>query len=199
MTPRKTGFVGHVIELPDPWRYMPGDQLLSDTVMVDWMIRRHCEFGLVDPYDPELVNPASIDLRLGDHLLIESCEHGFVRYSLENHTEQDPYELKPGQFVLAPSVETINLAPYLLGEVRLKSSRARGGLEHLNAGYCDPGWNGSKLTMELKNVLQLNTIPLWPGLRIVQMKLTKLAMTPSAHYGETGRYNGDQGAQEAKP
>ena len=27
MTPRKTGFVGHVIELPDPWRYMPGDQL----------------------------------------------------------------------------------------------------------------------------------------------------------------------------
>jgi len=53
--------------------------------------------------------------------------------------------------------------------------------------------------MELKNMLQLDWIPLWPGMRIVQIKLTKLAIMPSAHYGETGRYNGDQGAQEAKP
>ena len=115
---------------------------MASHVMVDWMIRRQAEmFGLVDPYDPELVNPASLDLRLGDHLLIESCEHGFVRYDLSAHSEADPYELKPGQFVLAPSVETINLPPYLVGEVRLKSSMARRGLEHLNAGYCDPGWN----------------------------------------------------------
>lgn len=173
---------------------------MSSTVMVDWMIRRQCElFGLVDPYDPELVNPTSLDLRLGDHLLIESCEHGFVRYDLRAHSEANPYQITPGQFVLAPSAETINLPPYLLGEVSLKSSIARRGLEHLKAGYCDPGWNGSKLTMELKNMLQLNSIPVWPGMRIVQLKLTKLASVPTRHYGEVGRYNGDQGAQEAKP
>lgn len=168
--------------------------------MVDWMIRRQCElFGLVDPYDPELVNPASIDLRLGDHLLIESCERGFVRYDLYGHSEEKPYELVPGQFVLAPSLETINLAAHLLGEVKLKSSIARRGINHLFAGYCDPGWNGSKLTMELHNCRQLATVPIWPGMRIVQLKLTKLAIMPSQHYGEVGRYNGDSGAQEAKP
>jgi dCTP deaminase len=173
---------------------------MASDVMVDWMIRRQCElFDLVDPYDPDLINPASLDLRLGDHLLIESCEHGFVRYDLSAHSQADPYELKPGQFVLAPSVETINLPPYLVGEVRLKSSMARRGLEHLNAGYCDPGWNGSKLTMELKNMLQLRCVPLWPGMRIVQIKLTKLAIMPSVGYAETGRYNGDQAAQVAKP
>jgi dCTP deaminase len=173
---------------------------MASDVMVDWMIRRQAEmFGLVHPYDPDLVNPASLDLRLGDHLLIESCEHEFVRYDLTAHSKSDPYELNPGQFVLEPSLETINLPPYLVGEVRLKSSMARCGLEHLNAGYCDPGWNGSKLTMELKNMRQLGWVPLWPGMRIVQMKLTKLACMPSKHYGEVGRYNGDQGAQEAKP
>jgi dCTP deaminase len=74
----------------------------------------------------------------------------------------------------------------------LKSSRAREGLQHLFAGWCDPGWNGSRLTLELKNVRQLHWIGIYPGLKIGQMKFMKMDSTPLASYAETGRYNGDQ-------
>ncbi len=168
-------------------------------VFVDWMIQDLCyKSTLVDPAAAHLINPASLDLRLGDHLMIESCEQDFVRYDLTGHSHQKPYMLGPGQFVLAPSLETINLPVNILGEVFLKSSVARMGLDMSKAGYCDPGWNGSKLTMPLKNVRQLGAVPLWPGMPIVQLKLTWLTHRPNAHYGKTGRYNGDQGAQVAK-
>lgn len=168
--------------------------------MMDHMIRELCKrHPLVTPYDPEMINPASLDLRLGDHLKIEGCETDFVKYSLEAHSEENPYLLKPGQFVLAPSLEIINLPRNVTGEVKLKSTRARQGLEHLNAGFCDPGWKESVLTMELKNMRQLRDIPLWPGMRIVQLVLTLSEAMPDRDYSQTGRYNGDQGAQEAKP
>jgi dCTP deaminase len=173
---------------------------MISTVLVDSMIRNRCEEQqLVTPYDPNLVNPASIDLRLGDHLLIESCEKGFVEYGLNNHSKENPFLFRPGEFVLAPSLETINMPDDLVGEVMLKSSIARQGVDHLKAGFCDPGWNGSRLTMELKNVSQLQVIPLWPGMRIVQIKLTLLSVLPDVSYSRCGRYNNDQKAQVAKP
>jgi len=173
---------------------------MTSTVLVDSMIRNRCEKQrLVTPYDPALVNPASIDLRLGDHLLIESCEKGFVEYRLNSHSEENPFLFRPGEFVLAPSLETINMPDDLIGEVILKSSMARQGMDHLKAGFCDPGWHGSKLTMELRNVSQLQVIPLWPGMRIVQIKLTLLSILPDVSYSQCGRYNNDQKAQVAKP
>jgi dCTP deaminase len=173
---------------------------MISTVLVDSMIRNRCEEQrLVTPYDPNLVNPASIDLQLGDHLLLESCEKGFVEYRLNSHNKQNPFLFRPGEFVLAPSLETINMPDDLVGEVMLKSSMARQGVDHLKAGYLDPGWHGSSLTMELKNVSQLRVIPLWPGMRIVQIKLTLLSIPPDVSYSQCGRYNNDQKAQPAKP
>jgi deoxycytidine triphosphate deaminase len=71
------------------------------------------------------------------------------------------------------------------------SYRAREGLQHLLAGWCDPGWNGSRLTLELKNVRQLHWVGIYPGLRIGQMKFMRMDSTPLASYADVGRYNGD--------
>ena len=46
---------------------------------------------------------------------------------------------------------------------------ARIGLDHLNAGWCDAGWNGSVLTLELINLLKNHSIALHPGDAIGQM------------------------------
>jgi dCTP deaminase len=162
-------------------------------ILADFQIRALCESGMVTPFDPALVNPASLDLRLGDNILIESAEGpGLVPYSLASHTAADPYRLVPGQFVLAETVETFNLPNHLAGQFVLKSSRAREGLQHLLAGYCDPGWHGSRLTLELKNVRQLHWVGLWPGLKIGQMKFLAMDARPLASYAVTGRYNADQ-------
>jgi len=161
-------------------------------ILADFQIRALCETGMVTPFDPALVNPASLDLRLGSNILIESAEGpGLVPYSLDIHTAEDPYRLVPGQFVLAETQETFNLPTNLAGQFVLKSSRAREGLQHLLAGYCDPGWHGSKLTLELKNVRQLHWVGLWPGLKIGQMKFLTMDARPLRSYAEVGRYNTD--------
>ena len=159
-------------------------------ILCDWEIRARCMDGMVIDYDDDLINPASLDVRLGDTLLIESVESpALVPYPLHQHTEDDSYLMVPGQFVLAETIETFNLPDDLAAQFMLKSSRAREGLEHLMAGYCDPGWHSSKLTMELHNSRQLHPVPLWPGMKIGQMVFHTMSTAPQRSYAVTGRYN----------
>lgn len=161
-------------------------------ILSDHEIHARCEAGMVAPFDPALVNPASLDVRLGDRILIESVQSPeLVPLALVGCTEDEPFLLLPGQFVLAQTVETFSLPEDIAAQFALKSSRAREGLEHLMAGYCDPGWHGSVLTLELHNSRQLHCIPLWPGKRIGQMVFHRLSMPPRRSYAETGRYNRD--------
>lgn len=168
-------------------------------ILADRDIRNLCEAGMVTPFDPELLNPASLDVRLGDLLLIETVQGpDLVPYPLSRHTEQNPYLLVPGQFALAQTVETFNLPSHVAAQFMLKSSRARSGLEHLMAGYCDPGWHGSVLTLELHNSRQLHPVALWPGMKIGQMVFHRMQSVPTRDYSVTGRYNGDQQVTASK-
>ncbi len=168
-------------------------------ILADWQITARCNGGMVTPFDPELVNPASLDVRLGDTLLIESAEGLQLKpYPLAGHTEENPYLLRPGQFVLAQTIERFHLPDDIAAQFMLKSSRARSGLEHLMAGYCDPGWHGSVLTLELHNSRQLQPVPLWPGMKIGQMVFHQMAATPQRSYAVTGRYNGDATVQGSR-
>ena len=168
-------------------------------ILPDWQITARCNGGMVTPFDPALVNPASLDVRLGDTLLIESAEGlELVPYPLHQHTQENPYLPKPGQFVLACTVETFHLPDDIAAQFMLKSSRARSGLEHLMAGYCDPGWHGSVLTLELHNSRQLHPVALWPGMKIGQMVFHQMAGIPQRSYAVTGRYNGDATVQGSR-
>ena len=80
----------------------------------------------------------------------------------------------------------------------LKSSRAREGLEHLMAGFCDPGWHGSRLTLELSNARRMHAVAIWPGMKIGQMVFHKMEGIPGRSYAVTGRYNGDLGVTASK-
>jgi dCTP deaminase len=135
------------------------------TVLPDWMIKAAALQGMIQPFNEEQLNPASYDLLLSDQLLI----------------------------VLASTVETFALPDFVAARFVLKSSRAREGLQHLLAGWCDPGWHGSRLTLELKNVRQLQPIRLWPGMKIGQMVFHQMAAAPDRSYAVTGRYNGHTG------
>lgn len=162
-------------------------------ILADWEIQNACHDGLVVPFTEELLNPASLDVRLGAELLIESAQSSdLVTYPLRFHTQAEPYLLKPGQFVLAQTIEVFNLPDTIAAEFRLKSSRAREGLDQALAVWCDPGWHGSVLTLELRNNRQLHPIPLWYGMRIGQMVFHRMSARPKQSYAKTGRYNGHQ-------
>jgi len=145
---------------------------------------------MVVPFDPELLNPASLDVVLGDHLMVESIyQPEFVRYDISHSTESDPYWLQPGEFVLAETQETFNLPEDLSAQFVLKSSRARAGYQHMLAGWCDPGWHGSRLTLELKNVRLHHPLPLYPGLKIGQIVFRTMSSVPLNSYASVGHYN----------
>jgi dCTP deaminase len=165
----------------------------------DWQIRSRCEGGMIEGYDPALINPASLDVRLGDTLLIESVSsRELLPYPLSRHTEANPYEMVPGQFCLAQTVEVFNLPDDVAAEFRLKSSRAREGLDQALAVWCDPGWHGSVLTLELRNNRQLWPQLLWPGMKIGQVVFHLMDERPVASYAQTGRYNGDLAVMASK-
>ena len=159
-------------------------------ILCDFEISALCDGGMVEGYLPELINPASLDVRLASNLLIEAASSPeLVPLDLSGFDQEHPFPLKPGQFVLASTIEVFHLPSTVAAQFMLKSSRAREGLEHLMAGYCDPGWNGSQLTMELHNSRQLHPVGLWPGMRIGQMVFHRMSAAPLRDYGQTGRYN----------
>jgi dCTP deaminase len=168
-------------------------------IISDWQIAERCRAGMVAGWDPALVNPASLDVRLGDTLLIESAQSPeLVPYPLHRHSQDDPYELRPGQFCLADTIEVFNIPDDIAGEFRLKSSRAREGLDQALAVWLDPGWHGSVLTMELRNNRQLWPQLLWPGMKIGQIVFHLMAERPINSYAVTGRYNGDTTVHASK-
>jgi len=161
------------------------------TVLCDWEIKARCQKSqMVVPFDAELLNPASLDLRLGLYLMVENiCDPELLRIDISDRTEDDPFMLQPGEFCLAETLELFNIPDDISCQFVLKSSRARDGLNHLLAGWCDPGWNGSKLTLELKNERLHHALPFYPGMKIGQMVFHAMSNTPMHSYAETGHYN----------
>ena len=157
------------------------------SVLCDWQIRALCAGGMVTPFDEELLNPASLDVVLGDHLMIEDPVNVDLRkIDISCFTANEPYWLRPGEFVLAETKETFNIPNKVSGQFALKSSRARAGYSHMLAGWIDPGWHGSKLTLELQNARKMHSLPLYPGLKIGQIIFYWMSSEPNKSYAVTG-------------
>src|SRR4051812_49659331 len=67
-------------------------------------------------------------------------------------TDDEPFVLHPGEFVLGQTLESIALPDDIVARLEGKSSLGRLGLLiHSTAGFVDPSWEGN-LTLELSNV-----------------------------------------------
>lgn len=161
------------------------------TVLCDIEIAGLCRTaGLVKPFKEELVNPASIDVLLGDEIMVESRNSARLeRLSIASFTEEDPYMLSPGEFILAQTQETFNLPENISAMFALKSSRAREGFDHCQSGWCDPGWSASVLTLELINARKRWPLGIYPGMKIGQMVFYRMSSAPRNTYAVTGNYN----------
>lgn len=101
--------------------------------------------------------------------------------------------LQPGEFILAQTVEEFYLPNNIAAEFRLKSSVARAGLDQALAVWCDPGWNGSVLTVELRNNTRYHVLVLEAGMKIGQVVFFKGEPVPDeASYAVRGQYNNDK-------
>lgn len=156
--------------------------------------------GGVTPYSQECINPASIDLRwsgryrvwLGEpyHLLVTNQ----YMTGWSDVRNADFLTVYPETLYLLDSLEYIRMPEDASGFLALKSSTGRRGIEHLHAGFFDPGFHGTA-TLEILNVSSTPQI-LTSGERIVQMVIQQLVAKPSKSYRVTGRYNGQSDPQE---
>lgn len=158
--------------------------------------------GVIRNSKREHVNAASIDITLGSRILSESMDGPYVIGLRERHPlptkefildEHNEFIMHPGEFILAQSEQEFWLPDDVAAEYKLKSSLGRIGLEHMNAGWCDPGWHGSVLTLEFKNLTRNHSIVLRRGDPIGQVVFFRCATVPDeASYAVRGRYNNDK-------
>lgn len=190
-------------------------------MFVDFQLEELCEkHGLVTPYDPARINPASIDLTLGRDFVNRGEDYVAYRLNGKSHTAEpeerfiaDMVFLDSSDFVLGATAEAVKIPdqpfylavsetgpqemfPACAASLCLKSSAARHALNHSLAGWIDPGFEG-QLTLELHC---LAPVTLYAGQAYCQMVVYPTLATPRRSYRETGRYVGEyaQGAVLAR-
>ncbi|WP_405144276.1 dCTP deaminase [Sphaerisporangium sp. NBC_01403] len=158
----------------------------------------------IDPFDVEMIQPSSVDVRLDRYFRVfENHRYPHIDPAVEQPeltrlVEPDgdePFILHPGEFVLASTYEVIGLPDDIAGRLEGKSSLGRLGLlTHSTAGFIDPGFEGH-VTLELSNVATL-PIKLWPGMKIGQLCMFRLSSPAEHPYGSLkygSRYQGQRG------
>jgi dCTP deaminase len=181
------------------------------SVLSDGTIRRLVEEQRIriEPWDPAMVQPASVDLKLGtsfrvfhNHRLpaIDLAEPptGVTEHVKIEDTAS--FVIHPGEFVLGSTVEWVELPDDVVARIEGKSSLGRLGLiVHATAGFVDPGFSGT-LTLEITNLTRV-PIVLWPGKPIAQlsfMALDRPAERPYGHPELGSHYHGQAEATESR-
>jgi len=153
---------------------------------------------IIEPIDKEQIQPASVDIRLGNTFcIVEDSPTGIINLEKEIEYKRivsDTYILLPNQFVLATTMEYFNLPNNITAFVEGRSSLGRMGLFIQNAGWVDPGFKG-EITLELYNANRC-AIELKAGRRIGQLVFAKMDDTALKPYN--GKYQGQKGATGSK-
>jgi dCTP deaminase len=148
-------------------------------ILSDVSLRAELAAGalVIDPPPAdEAIQPASIDLHLGDQICW--ADGMAVRWGHD-------FIVSPNRFYLAHTAEAVTIPAHLVAQLDGKSSLARLGLSiHQTAGWIDPGFCG-QITLELFNA---SAEPIWlqRGMPIGQLVLMWLTTPAERPYGSPG-------------
>lgn len=153
---------------------------------------------VIKPITKEQIQPASVDIRLGDTFsVVDDTPLGVITLDSKINyktIKTDTYLILPGQFVLATTMEYFELPNNLTAFVEGRSSLGRMGLFIQNAGWVDPGFKG-EITLELYNANRC-AIELKCERRVGQLVFAEMddyALNPY-----NGKYQGQTGATGSK-
>jgi dCTP deaminase len=191
------------------------------SVLPDHQIARLADEGVIDPFDPAMLQPSSYDVKLGntfrrykdiissDALLIQQIgelappavidPEDQVSLDLltrrEEVADRQVVIIAPHECVLGVTKERVKIPTNLVCRLEGKSSLGRLFLAvHITAGYIDPGFQGN-ITLEMTN---LNTRPIIvrPGMPIAQIGFHAMSSAPRKPYN--GRYQNNMEATASK-
>lgn len=160
----------------------------------------------IEPFDPKLVNPHSVDLHLGPTLKVYDTRGRFIDSKYPPGLREHPLEaissqlgekgwfLYPGVLYLGTTLEkteTRGFRPVLDG----RSSTGRlGAFMHITAGYGDNGFRGN-WTLE---IAVIEPLILYPGQRLLQISYETLE-GEQTFYGETKNSSGTYQDHPSEP
>lgn len=153
---------------------------------------------------PGSIQPASIDLTLAEDFLFHEDDEGPIEFGNSCPMREVKagwfLVLPPLTFVLASTREYLRFPPWISGQISGKSSNGRRGLFIENAGFFDPGFEGTA-TLELFNATN-RPMHLRPGMKIAQMVFSALDRPASVAYGDPSlgsKYHGQLGVTASLP
>lgn len=175
-------------------------QFLDDQglILPEWL---NMSMGQLDE-DPVALQPASVDLTLGDHWLeprpnisnidtrdwslsgVWTDSRAPVEY---DQTIGGSFLIPAHGFVLARTREVVKISDKLTAFVEGRSSVGRLGLCVENAGWVDPGFQGS-ITLELMNLLP-HPLLVHAGTRICQIVVSRMVGDTEGGY-KSSKYQG---------
>lgn len=167
-------------------------------------ILRQMELGAIkiDPFDEKLLNPNSVNLRMGEELLLykpncaDANGNGCLDMAVEPVIER--FKIPPEGVVLLPNVlyightleytETFGFVPCIEG----RSSVARLGLcVHITAGFGDEGFCGQWTT----EMTVVHPLRVYAGVPICQISYSTLTGDRVAY---RGKYQGNRGPHPSR-
>ena len=156
----------------------------------------------IDPFDPALVQPASVDVRLDSKILVfRNTQRAYIDVKqpaddlmeMIEFAPDEPMFLHPHEFVLGSTIERVKLPDDLVGRLEGRSSLGRLGVViHSTAGFIDPCFDGH-VTLEISNLANL-PVALYPGMRIGQLSFSKMTTAADRPYGpgRGSKYSGQK-------
>jgi dCTP deaminase len=179
-------------------------------VLPDHEIERLCwphasppERVLIRPYNPTQLSPSSYDVRVDRKILVPNMrQHRPIDLGkpapqgrMDEVNITGGYMLVQGRFVLASTVEWVDVPDDMVCRLEGKSSLARLGLQIHSAGYIDPGFAGN-ITLEIVNLSE-DPVILRYGVLIGQLSFQRMSSAARKPYSKTGRYGGSRGPRES--
>ena len=131
---------------------------------------------LVRDPDPDMVNPASIHVRVGPEMRLEVGPEDWRPVDLT----AGPVFLQPGDFALVSTLEWLTVPNGYAVELKLGHPHARQGYEQ-TATWLDPGWSGTA-TMGIRNATRYTPLPIEQGMRLAQIVVHSLDQPAARPY-----------------
>jgi dCTP deaminase len=165
---------------------------------------------LFEPLNSEYIGPDSIDICLGPKLLIAKktgkivdIKNGAEMEFDEHDLSKAPYDITPGEFILASTFEKFGVSNCIVGTLEGRSSMARIGIViHQTAGLIHAGWgfqNPCRLTLEISSV-NPNPVRIYDGMKIGQVSFMRLKENVDEGYDEmcNTKYKNQEGPLPTK-
>lgn len=151
---------------------------------------------VIEPFDPASIRPSAISLRLGSEILIpkkvgliDIRNPADLPYETVNISSEEPYILKPQQFVLGHTLEKITVSTKLGFLIEGRSTLARLGVSVVqSAMIVDSGHTNRPITLEIYNCGP-SPVTLYAGMSISKAIILQLSSKAKRSYDNYARYN----------